>query len=172
MNETSTSEAAEPFWTDIERAFVAAVLGETHPLEALERARARVAEHFGGCALVEGHATGPDALAIPLGSPADGNARTLSFPASATLSAFARERLGKLFERLIELAHPVPKGSKALHQLRNRLAGIQTNIEFVEIVLTDADNPIEDRTDLVAAVGHAAAACRDIAAMIRGLAIT
>ena len=165
----------EQAWLAIERAIVAASLAEIDPGEAGDRMCAAVSEHLGaGCSLVEGHLAGGDTgeLRLLLGSAADDSAATLVVSPSQPLERDVVERLEKLFGLLNAIRHPIPKGAKALHQLRNRLAGVQANIEFVEMVVNDVAAgplPFAQRDDVVKALGHASTSCREMSSTLRSL---
>ncbi|HVH45722.1 MAG TPA: hypothetical protein VM925_25385 [Labilithrix sp.] len=162
----------EAIWTEIDRVFVTAALGEVPARDAIERIRGVLAGTFGRCTIASGHDASGDEHAVELriGNTADDSASTVILSRSEALDQRAVERLQRLFERLLEMAHPVPKGSKILHQLRNRLAGVQANIEFVEMVFSEAEGPVpEEREEIVKALGFAVRACREIATTLRTL---
>lgn len=165
----------EQAWIDMERALVAASLSEIAPSDARDRMCAALSAHLGAeCTLRTGHhPAGDDADALLVGSSIEDTASTLLLPRGAAIDAETRERLKRLFELLLQAAHPVRQGARTLHKLRNRLAGLQTNIEFVEMVISNtgaedlgADFP---RADVETSLTHAITVCRDMAKTLRAL---
>lgn len=59
-----------------------------------------------------------------------------------------------------------------LHRLRNRLAGILTNVELVEMVLLDAGDTLTpaQRDDMLTALSHARTSGKELAELLRELA--
>ncbi|MBX3216349.1 MAG: hypothetical protein KF850_30195 [Labilithrix sp.] len=163
----------EAAWVALERALVAASLGEISPSDARDRMCATVSEHLAGarCTLVEGHLDAEDAgERILLGSSFDDNASTLTIGRGASLDPKARARLVRLFELLLQVAHPVRRGARTFHELRNRLAGLQSNVELVELAIGDADlGPDFPRDDVLTSLAHVSAVCRDMNERLRAL---
>jgi hypothetical protein len=164
----------ESTWIGLERAVVAASLGEITPIEASDRMCAALSADLGvvaSCSL--GGAPLPPSASVRLevGTMPDGAAILLDLPGH--LGVDDRDRIKKLFELVVQLAHPFSKAAQGLHQLRNRLAGLLANVEYVEMTMTDAedgtDESPEQRDDIITALNHAAASCREMGKALRGL---
>jgi signal transduction histidine kinase len=171
MDGSPSPSALEQAWIEIERCVVAASLSEIAPAEAREKMCRALTKHFGvSCVLVDGHHRGGDdgLVRILLGTVADETAATLSISRSAALGPAVLERLERLFELLVERAQPIAQGAKAIHRLRNELAAVQANVEFVEMVISEpeSDTP-ERRQEMLTALGHAARVCRALSKTLR-----
>ncbi len=59
-----------------------------------------------------------------------------------------------------------------LHRMRNRLAGVLTNVELVEMLLRDAGETLTpaQRDDMLTALGYARTSGRELAEFLRDLA--
>ena len=59
-----------------------------------------------------------------------------------------------------------------LHRMRNRLAGVLTNVELVEMLLRDAGETLTpaQRDDMLTALGYARTSGRELAELLRDLA--
>lgn len=165
----------EQTWIDMERALVAASLCEITPSDARDRMCAALSAHLGAsCSLRQGHhSAGDDEEALLIGSSVEDTASTLFVPRNAALDSATRERLKRLFELLLQAAHPIRHGARTLHKLRNRLAGLQTNVEFVEMVISSSEEgelgPDFPRADVNTSLTHAITVCRDMAKALRAL---
>ncbi|MBX3207310.1 MAG: hypothetical protein KF764_19845 [Labilithrix sp.] len=165
----------EQLWIDVERAIVAASLGELTPEDARERMCGALSKQLGvSCVLVEGHhPSGEDGVMRALiGSSVDGTATTLIVSRTDALETAALARLARLFDLLLESTNPAARSASALHRLRNDLAAVQVNVEFVEMVMSDAEaEPTpERRGEVMTALAHAARVCRALSRSLRPLA--
>jgi hypothetical protein len=158
-------------WVDVERALVATSIAEIDPGEACDRMCGALLQHLGvRCVLLDGHQGGATetvderSMRFLLGNTVDGNAATLLLTKSEgladTLDAETLARLRRLFLMLVQIAIPVPKVGQAIHRLRNVLAGLQTNLEIVEMLLPPNG---EGGEDMNIALNHALGACREFA---------
>lgn len=169
----------EGTWIALERLYVSAALGERPAAEAVARMCALVEEAFGTrCVLVDAstEAEPPDGWpTLRLGLDADGTAGALALEEPGRIPEGFAPRLGRLFSLLLDVANPIPRGARALHKLRNRLAGVQTNVEFVEMILTETTDgvpPAEQREDVMTALAYASGACREMGKALRELSGT
>lgn len=190
----------ETAWRGIESALIAAQLSEIAPDEACDRMCAALKTHLGiRCVLLDGHQmrsssedspSHPASVRLLLGSVIDGNAATLvltkdrdpnaphdeaSSPAALGFTRQELERLKGVFLLLLQIAYPIPRSVETLHHLRNRLAGLQANLELLEMILPRAtagsDAPKQD-DEITSALDHALQVCREMATTIRGLSVT
>jgi len=191
----------ETAWRGIESALIAAQLEEIAPDEACDRMCASLKTHLGiRCVLLDGHQMRSASDDLPsqsacvrllLGSVIDGNAATLvltkdrdpnapydseaSSPAALGVSRQELERLKRVFLLLLQIAYPIPRSVETLHHLRNRLAGLQANLELLEMILprTSAGAGVPKQDDeITSALDHALQVCREMATTIRGLSAT
>ena len=65
-----------------------------------------------------------------------------------------------------------PRALVLLHRMRNRLAGVLTNVELVEMLLRDAGETLTpaQRDDMLTALGYARTSGRELAELLRDLA--
>jgi len=158
-------------WGDVEKILVATLLNEITPAEANERMLNALSRSLGGaCTMVQGHVSPPAGhIAFELGAAGDVSAATVTLAAN-DLSPSDRDRLKKVFRQLHDVAYPIPRGARTIHQLRNRLAGIHTNLEFLEMVMDQEDGPTPDQTpEINVAVRHAIMSCREMAEIVKSL---
>jgi|GEM_PF-2676287 len=165
---------------EAERALVAAVLGEATPLESAERMCAAFSRIAGvNCVLLEGHqprrrdALPGQAVHLLLGDTTDETARTLVVTGADVFEPEELDRVKRLFEKLIEVAYPIRRRGRTIHQLNNGLAALAANIELVELLITDAGpHPLDEpaREDLSKAVQYAVESCRAVRKTVRSLA--
>lgn len=165
---------------EAERALVAVLLGEVPPREGAERMCAAVSRVAGvSCTLLEGHpprgrdSAGADTAHLFLGDTTDETARTLVITRIDLLGPETLDRVKRLFERLIDIAYPIRRGGRTIHQLSNGLAGLMANIELMELLVDDAAHGhLEDaqRQELSTAIAYALESCRSLRTAIRNLA--
>jgi hypothetical protein len=164
---------------EAERALVAALLGEATPREAADRMCAAFSRLPGvTCALLDGHqprrraAADDGTVHLFLGDTTDETARTLVITQADALPAETLDRAKRLFERLVDIAYPIRRGGRAIHQLNNGLAGLAANIELMELLVADAASGSLDepqRQELSTAIAYALESCRALKATIRTL---
>lgn len=163
---------------ELERALVLAVIGDITPRQAKDRMLATLSHMLRGpCEIVPGHVQGAsgsasEEIAFQFGSLDDPSATTvvLSGEGIKDLSVEDRDRLKKIFLVLHELAYPIPRGAKAVHQLRNRLTGVLTNIELIEMYVEQESGIRADQAhELQISARHALASCREMADIVRNL---
>lgn len=164
-NESVTSLAEA--WGDLERAFVAALLNEISMTQATDRMKAALQERLGlASSLLNGHHPVEDSAGehILIGSSPDGTAMTLVLSRRAVFEGAQRERLRRLYEALIQASRPLHRSGPLLHQLRNRLTGLQANVEFAELMTSDAQavEPTPQREEILTALKHAMNACAEL----------
>lgn len=170
---------------ELERALVAAILGETSPAEAANRMCAALARLPGvTCTLLEGHEPrspqAPDdgTAHLLFGTAAHDTARTLVITHGggyepSVLDPAMLERTKRIFERVLELPHPSRQRERAIHEVNNRLAGLAANLELMELLIAEIDTSPSDeprRRELATAAGYALASCRALHTAIRALA--
>lgn len=163
-------------WVDLERVLVASLLNEITPAEASERMMKVLSGSLGdgsgssSCTMVQGHASPPPGqVAFELGASGEVSAATVMLAAN-DLTPCDHDRLKKLFRQLHDVAYPIPRGARTIHQLRNRLAGIHTNLEFLEMVMDQDDGPSPDQKNEVSvSVRHAIESCREMAEIVKSL---
>lgn len=115
--------------------------------------------HLGVAAtIVDGHQR-VDA-AILLGNAVDATDKTLILASASVFDDAERARFKRLYDALMQAAHPLSRSAALLHNLRNRLAGLQANVEFAEMIVTEASPSPND--DLLVALKHAMTACREM----------
>ena len=95
-------------------------------------------------------------------------------PAQELFSADAEtlDRARRLFERLVDVAYPIRRGGRTIHQLNNGLAGLAANIELMELLVADAASGLLDepqRQELSTAIAFALEACSALKTTIRAL---
>lgn len=154
-------------WGEIERAFVAAMLNEIKMPQATDRMKVALQKHLGlASSLLNGHHPAEDTAGehILIGSIPDGTAMTLVLSRRAVFEAGQKERLKRLYEAMIEASHPLLRSGALLHRLRNRLTGLQANVEFAELMTVDAQaaEPTPQREEVLTALKHAMTACADL----------
>lgn len=86
------------------------------------------------------------------------------------LGVDADPRIAALFRLAGESAEALSPLRAVVHRLRNRVAGILANVEFVEMVMADPKASLDDRRDLLTALGHARRSCTDLAETLRDVA--
>jgi hypothetical protein len=162
---------------ELEHALVLAVIGDIKPREASDRMLESLTKLLGGpCEIVVGHvaatSSASDQIAFQFGSLDDPSATTvlLSGDGAKDVPAEDRDRIKKMFLALHELAYPIPRGAKSVHQLRNRLTGVLTNIELIEMYVDQEGGlDAEQIQELQVSVRHALASCREMADIVRNL---
>lgn len=164
---TESASSLADAWSDLERALVCAVLGEITVPEATERMKAALGKHLGvASSLLNGHhsleATSGEHVLI--GNVPDGTAMTLVLSRKAVFEGEQMARLRRLYEALIQTSHPLQRSATLLHTLRNRLTGLQANVEFAELMTADTQElePSPQRDEILVALRHAMSACDDI----------
>jgi hypothetical protein len=162
--------------SELEHALVSAVIGDIKPREASERMLASLSKTLGStCDLVPGHVAAPATetkVSFQFGSLDDPSATTLHLAGEGVRNLVAedRDRIRKMFLALHELAYPIPRGAKSVHQLRNRLTGVLTNIELIEMYVDQEGGlDAEQIQELQVSVRHALASCREMADIVRNL---
>lgn len=164
---------------EAERALVAASLGETTPREATDRICAALARVPGvTCTLLEGHEPRPpdapsDGTAhLLLGHATDETARTLVITHADAFEPAILERTKRIFERLLDMADPIRQRERAVHEMNNRLAGLASNLELMELLIEEAaTRPLDEprRQDLSTAAAYALASCRALCTAVGAL---
>lgn len=165
-NNESASSLAEA-WVDLERAFVTVVLNEGTMGQAIDRMKEALQKHLGlASSLLKGHHPVEDSVGehILIGNVPDGTAMTLVLSQRAVFAGGQKERLKRLYEALIQASHPLHRSGPLLHQLRNRLTGLQANVEFAELMTSDAQaaDPTPQREEVLTALKHAMTACGEL----------
>jgi hypothetical protein len=181
---TKASSRLDAAWIEIERALVAASLSEITPGDACDRMCDAMAKHVGvRCVLIDGHHSGNDPdhygggdTRLLIGNTIDDNAATLviSSPSSVldhVLDRASLERLKRLFVLLLAVVHPIPRAVETIHTLRNRLAGVQANLELMEMMIPHPSELASQaqREEVTTALHHALRACREMATTLRDL---
>lgn len=169
------AEPASPLdraWIELERTLVSALLVEIEPREAIERMKRALEKHLGlGSTLLVGHHPpgADDCERILIGNRVDDTAMTLVISRRDVLDSEQAKRLKRIYELLVQIVNPIPRGAHMLHQLRNRLAGLQANIEFVELVAREAqaEAPSLQNDEVLTSLSLSMNACREISKMLR-----
>ena len=166
-------------WTELEHLAMTACLGERDVAEAVGEFCARVTALWGTpCRFVAGIQAKAESheQSFRVGRPEDGGAATLIVGTEPPLSSATADRLVRLLQLMGYAADPFPKSQKIIHRLRNLLAGVLTNIEFVEMVISEGpggEGPrisLDQRTQLLAALAHARRSGRELVELVRELA--
>lgn len=76
-------------------------------------------------------------------------------------------RIAALLRLATEHAQALGPLRSVVHRLRNRVAGVLANVEFIETVLVDTAGALEGRRDLLTAIAHARRSCIDLADTLR-----
>lgn len=168
-------------WAKLDRIVVAACIGERSLDDAIASMCRTVDETWDTtCSFELGVTAGPraaspadDDIVRFIGAHDDETQGVLRLLARPSLDATAVDRLERLFRLLVERTlgmAPLPK----LHRLKNRLAGILTNLELVELLVADApgrlasgETDTRQHAQLLAALRFAQASGRDMADLLR-----
>jgi hypothetical protein len=185
-------------WTELERSAVAASLAEVTVPVAIAAMCDAMSTRGIPCALMDAGAativpaaeTGDDGVQVAVRRPDEGGLAFLVLERSHGLTAKDLARVVRLFELVLGLAPPISPSVLSLHRLRNRLAGVLGNIEFVEMVIADAACPdvrpeagqaegwspdsreeagrpfIAQRQEILSALRHARRSCREVASAL------
>jgi hypothetical protein len=162
-------------WSDLEHVLARAVLGELRPKDALDEMLASLSKDVGGrCEMLAEHVViaSPQKFTFQYGSTDDPSAMTIVLAGDRVreTSTVERDRLKAMFRVVHELAYPFPRGAKSVHQLRNRLTGVLTNLELLEMFVDQEEGlRPEQLPELQVSIRHALTSCREMADIVRNL---
>jgi len=159
-------------YIELERVVVAGCIGELDKHAALAEACRAVGQRFGvSCRFAPGHRSdvAPDEIARHVGRPGESGLGTLVFASSPRLEEATLDRIARLFDHLVTATDPYPAWSTENHRLRNLLAGLVTNVEFVELLVQESTGELdeEQRRQVLEGLAHARRSGRALVEMVR-----